>query len=78
MYLHSVQRESRAGRAGEQAGGAHTGLLAAPLQDGRNRDLAVIGAGKQLDCGKLICQLLKCNRRHFSVPRIEQGSINRK
>lgn len=78
MYLHSVQRESRAGRAGEQAGGAHTGLLAAPLQDGRNRDLAVIGAGKQLDCGKLICQLLKCNRRHFSVPRIEQRSINRK
>lgn len=66
------------GRGGEQAGGAHTGLLAAPLQHGKYRDMAVIGAGNQLDCGKLICELLKCNRRYFSVPRIEQGSINRK
>lgn len=74
-----VCRESPGlGKGGEQAGGAHTGLLAAPLQDGRYRDMAVIGAGKQLDCGKLTCQLLKCSRRYLSVPRIEQGSINRK
>lgn len=66
------------GRGGEQARGAHTGLLAASLQDGRYRDTAVTGAGKQLDCGKLVCQLLKCNRRYFSAPGIAQGNINRK